>query len=211
MLRIFSAALFALLLFSSCGSGDSATNTDSAQSHETAAQSGTEQPKYKEVHGGMMLLLPEMKIPSWINVDSIPEYNLNVKHEEVAALFPSGFGVPEEVDVYAFAKHTVDASVHAIWYKMQVQGSQNKDIWIVLYDDNGPLAAHCAATKGVGYQSGRIETATALREVFVDQSAGNIATAKVIAIENGKFVTKAETASAVVPGTDAAFDQFFNP
>lgn len=209
MPKLFSAAVIAILLFSSCGSGDSTTGADSVQTHDSTAQTAAEQPEYKEVHGGMMLLLPDMKIPGWINVDSVPEYNLNVKHEEVAVLFPSGFGVPEEVDVYAFAKHDVDATIHAIWYKMQVQGSENKDIWMVLYDTNGPLAAHCAATKGVGYQSGRIDAVNSLREVFIDQSTENNVTAKVIAIENGKFVTKSESTSTMPAGTTSAFDQYF--
>lgn len=209
MLKLFSAAVLAVALFSSCGSGDAAINSDSVQTHDAVTQTPAEQPKYKEVHGGMMLLLPEMKIPGWINVDSVPEYNLNVKHEEVAVLFPPGFGVPEEVDVYAFAKHDVDASTHAIWYKMQVQGSENKDIWVVLYDTNGPLAQHCAATKGVGYQSGRIDAANSLREVFIDQSAENNVTAKVISIENGKFVTKSESTSTMPAGGNSAFDQYF--
>lgn len=216
MLRILFVAVFTVSLFSACGSDDAQDVADSLKLRDSTPAVSDGHSTYEKVHGNLMMLLQDVKIPDWIDVDSVRSYSIDVT-PDAKLLFPAGFTIPDDVTVTATAKHDVDSSIHAIWYKMQVQGSENKDIWVVLYGDTtGPLTQHCVATKGVGYQYAKIDSPVSIREVFIQEGEKTVVITKKVTIENGHFVTGDEQTSTfsdrdnLVPArVKAVTDEFF--
>lgn len=199
MLRSLCIPFLIAFVFCSCGSDVQEAEKDSTSSAQTTADTNSGPMPYEKVHGNLTTLLPKLTIPDWIDVDSIRSYSIEVAHADVATLFPAGFGVPDDVFVTAFATHTVDSSTHAIWYRMQLQGSDNKDIWVVLYDNAGPVAQYCPATKGVGYGYAKIDSPASFRQVFIENGGKTAVTTKVVTMSNGHFAVSNEQTSATLP------------
>lgn len=173
-------------------------------------------PSFETVYSNLSIAVRPLRIPGWIDVDSVPREVVELTHSDASILFPNGFEIPDNVNVSAFAKHEVDSNINAIWYRMQVNNSENKDIWVVLYGDTtGPLAAHLVATKGVGNGNARIDSPSSIRQAYVESYEKTVITTKVVTIEHGRFVSSNVQTSTFGPDnmTDAKVkalkDKFF--
>ena len=194
MLRSFSISfLFAFTLLA-CGPG-AESNTSSVQTVDSLPLSSAGAPVFQTVYATVLSEVEPLSIPAWIHVDSVGNNRYQLQHAEALVVFPDGFGIPEEVNVFAFATHEVDDTTRAVWYKMEVQGSSNSDIWVVLYGDAGVLAANLVATKGNGEGYGKIDSPASIRQVFIQPGEKMIVTTKVVSMENGRFITRDEQSS----------------
>lgn len=215
MLRIFCLTFFVALMLSSCGPDESQHKQDSLLADSIITAAFSDPSEFGMVHSRLLLLLQPQMIPDWMHVDTVRSAGLSLSHEEAIAVFPSGFGIPEEVNVTALSKQDVDSLTHIIWYRMELQGADGKDIWAVLYNDTSALAAHLASTKGAGYGYAKIDSPTTIREVVIQPGEKTVVTTKMVTITEGKFVSSDGEISTFGPDNlagekaQAVADKFF--
>ncbi len=203
MLRAFGFTFSILMLLASCGTEVVQDNSDSVVV-DSVMTSVTHTPaEIPAIYTDLKAQLAKLTFPKWIHTDSAFGSNIALSHEDAMKLFPPAFGIPDEVNVYAIAQHEVEPFVHALWFRMEVQGSENKDIWIVLYNKDAPSVAHLAATKGVGLGYAKIDSPTFMREVFIDKGDKTMVTTKTVAIGKGNFGISDEQTSTFGPDNQA--------
>jgi hypothetical protein len=200
-MRYWISYVLLLFMFSSCGMQDPKENRDP----DTALEQSITLPSDQNVNEYALLhtKLQPLRLPDWIDVDSVRHAMVEITPQQLGLLFPPDFGIPGDVRVHAFATLQTDSATNAICYRMQKEGTANKDIWVVLYDHIGkPVAIHCPATKGEDHGYAKIVAADSMREVFIDKGEKTIVRTKTVVMRNGRFVTSDEVTTTFGPGND---------
>ncbi len=206
------------VLLCSCAEQETSNNLDTIPVEGIPPTSTIDNSPYGIARFNLITVLPFQPASGWINVDSVQPYGVVVSHAVVGLLFPQGFEIPSEVSVKAIAKQGIDSATDAIWYHMEVKsndGPDNQDIWMVLYNDTAAIAAHCFATRGVGYGYAKMDSEKAFREVFVDAMEKTVVTTKSVAIRNGQFIISDEESTTfgigneAYPKSQAFIDEYF--
>lgn len=201
-MRFWIPALWLLSGIYSCGVESINEHRDSVITVQLPPASLPDQSQAE--YARLLGVLEPLPFPTLVDVDSVRNYVVELTHVQAQLLFPPDFGLPDDVSVQAFAKHTPDSTTNAIWYRMQKTGTENKDIWIVLYNDTaGPLAVRCPATKGDDYAFAKIMSPDSLREIYIDRGEKTIVTTRTVVIQNGRFVPSDEVTSSFGPGNGA--------
>ncbi len=188
MKRLVTLSAFIGIFCLSCGVSNTNLNSDSVSGDTTVRTPAIQSSAYWVAHAPLLNKLPLLNVPVVIHVDSSIGANEILTHEEAIALFPENFGIPEEVTVAAFAKQEIDLATYTIWFRMNVAGTENKDVWAVSYSETGPVSVQLFATKGNGLAYCKADSQTLFRQVLIDKGEMTVVTTKTIKIENGKFV-----------------------